>query len=87
MDRATQQECRDGGETSAAARNLASEVGGLADKAAQFNRLGSGTADHARRAPSRPSAGRLQPARPPAAAAAVPALVASTGDDGDWTEF
>ncbi|MDR6126031.1 methyl-accepting chemotaxis protein [Sphingomonas sp. SORGH_AS802] len=88
MDRATQQNAAMVEETSAAARNLASEVGGLADKAAQFN-TGSAAAPRTMRAASRPA---LQPDdfnRPvrPLPAAAVPALVASTGDDGDWTEF
>ena len=88
MDRATQQNAAMVEETSAAARNLASEVGGLADKAAQFN-TGSAAAPRTARAAPRPA---LQPDdfnRPvrPLPAAAVPALVASTGDDGDWTEF
>jgi methyl-accepting chemotaxis protein len=88
MDRATQQNAAMVEETSAAARNLASEVGGLADKAAQFN-TGSAAAPRTTRAAPRPT---LQPddfTRPvrPLPAAAVPALVASTGDDGDWTEF
>ncbi|MBB4618850.1 methyl-accepting chemotaxis protein [Sphingomonas abaci] len=88
MDRATQQNAAMVEETSAAARNLASEVGSLADKAAQFN-----TGAPMGRSTSRPSARPpLVPAdfdRPvrPLPAAAVPALSPAAGDDGDWTEF
>ena len=88
MDRATQQNAAMVEQTSAAARNLASEVGGLADKAAHFN-TGSAMGSRAAHAAPRPT---LRPAdfnRPvrPLPAAAVPALVPSAGDDGDWTEF
>ena len=88
MDRATQQNAAMVEQTSAAARNLAGEVGGLADKAAQFTTGPAATARPTRATP-RPALHPGDVTRPvrPLPAAAVPALVASAGDDGDWTEF
>jgi methyl-accepting chemotaxis protein len=79
-------------ETSAAARNLASEVGNLADQASRFNVGHGGGASRGARAKiqqtfgkalGQPGAGYAAPVRP-LPAAAIPALVRS---DDDWKEF
>ncbi|RMB34158.1 methyl-accepting chemotaxis protein [Sphingomonas sp. PP-F2F-G114-C0414] len=91
MDQSTQQNAAMVEETSAAARNLASEVGNLADQASRFN-VGNGGGNSGARAKiqqtfgkalSQPSAGYASPVKP-LPAAAIPALVRS---DDDWNEF
>jgi methyl-accepting chemotaxis protein len=82
MDQSTQQNAAMVEETSAAARNLAGEVGQLADQAARF-KVGRTAAVRrpapaATRAPAYTSPVRALPAAP------VPALV---GADDDWKEF
>jgi len=81
MDQSTQQNAAMVEQTSAAARNLSTEVGSLADQAARFVT--------ARRGPARPVARQMTPARFAGPvrnlpAAAVTALVRA---DGDWQEF
>ncbi|MBO9713854.1 MAG: MCP four helix bundle domain-containing protein [Sphingomonas sp.] len=87
MDRATQQNAAMVEETSAAARNLASEVTVLAEHAAQFR---VGDDDEQRAAPVRRPA--PAPARAPVAAAkpVTPKLNGNgqlVGSDGDWATF
>ncbi len=82
MDQSTQQNAAMVEETSAAARNLAGEVGQLADQAGRF-KVGRTAAVRrpapaATRAPAYTSPVRALPAAP------VPALV---GADDDWKEF
>ena len=92
MDQSTQQNAAMVEETSAAARNLASEVGNLADQASRFNvGHGGSTSSGARakiqqtfgKALSQPGAGYASPVRP-LPAAVIPALVRA---DEDWKEF
>ncbi len=92
MDQSTQQNAAMVEETSAAARNLASEVGNLADQASRFNVGHGGGASRGARATiqqtfgkalGQPGAGYASPVRP-LPAAAIPALVRS---DDDWNEF
>ena len=83
MDRSTQQNAAMVEETSAAARNLASEVTVLSEQASRFN-VGNGrSAPPARVAPSRFSGGNVKPLP----AAAVSALVRNSGADDDWQSF
>jgi len=85
MDRATQQNAAMVEETSAAARNLANEVGTLAEKASHFK------TDARRGDDQRPAVRKIdiasfnQPIRP-LPAAAVMALTPNGADD-DWKEF
>ncbi|MEG3143468.1 methyl-accepting chemotaxis protein [Sphingomonas sp. RT2P30] len=84
MDHATQQNAAMVEETSAAARNLASEVNGLSDKAGQFNVGNAGaSAGGGRRKPSSRFSGptRQLPA------AAVSALVRQSSASDDWQAF
>jgi len=83
MDQATQQNAAMVEETSAAARNLASEVGSLAEQAGRFN---TGTGNSHTRAPARKPAAFNAPVRP-LPAAAIPQLVRSGADDDDWKAF
>ncbi|RSU47877.1 chemotaxis protein [Sphingomonas sp. S-NIH.Pt15_0812] len=85
MDRATQQNAAMVEQTSAAARNLANEVGTLAEKASHFK------TDARRGGDQRPAVRKIdiasfnQPIRP-LPAAAVTALTPN-GTDDDWKEF
>ncbi|WP_114952089.1 methyl-accepting chemotaxis protein [Sphingosinicella terrae] len=83
MDQSTQQNAAMVEETSAAARNLASEVAGLSEQASRFTVDGrSGGAS------LRPSARITSAPFRPLPAAAVPALVRpGAGEDDDWREF
>ncbi|AJP74143.1 methyl-accepting chemotaxis protein [Sphingomonas hengshuiensis] len=81
MDQATQQNAAMVEETSAAARNLAGEVGTLTEQARQFN-IGDGGAGPARRMPSFDGPVRQLPP------AAVSALVRTpSGASDDWQSF
>jgi methyl-accepting chemotaxis protein len=85
MDQSTQQNAAMVEQTSAAARNLASEVGGLTDQAARFNTGQSAARTRVQRAFG---GGETAPAYAspvkPLPAAAIPALVRS---DDDWNAF
>ncbi|WP_019370140.1 HAMP domain-containing methyl-accepting chemotaxis protein [Sphingomonas sp. HT-1] len=82
MDQSTQQNAAMVEETSAAARNLASEVGVLAEQAGRFQVGDGGGSRGARMSP-----GRFNGAVKPLPAAAVPALVRSSSADDDWQTF
>jgi len=85
MDQSTQQNAAMVEETSAAARNLASEVGHLAEQASRF-KIGQSAASH-RAPPAPPSmAQKIAYASPvrPLPAAAIPAMVRA---DDDWNAF
>jgi methyl-accepting chemotaxis protein len=84
MDHATQQNAAMVEETSAAARNLASEVSGLSDKAGQFNVGNAGaSAGGGRRKPSSRFSGPTKQLP----AAAVSALVRQSSASDDWQAF
>jgi methyl-accepting chemotaxis protein len=76
-------------ETSAAARNLVSEVTSLSEQSSRFN-TGGGAARPAPRAAAKPVKSYASPVKP-LPAAAIPALVRSpvtAGDGGDdWNAF
>ncbi|WP_294330256.1 methyl-accepting chemotaxis protein [uncultured Sphingomonas sp.] len=86
MDQSTQQNAAMVEQTSAAARNLTSEVAAMADRAQQFN-IGSGGGGGSVRKPARmphaaaSSGGYVSPVKPMAAAVPV-----SAGGD-DWASF
>jgi methyl-accepting chemotaxis protein len=84
MDQSTQQNAAMVEETSAAARNLASEVGNLADQAGQFKVVQGGARSASVRKPDyvTPVAYTSPIKRLPAAA--IPAMVRT---DDDWTSF
>ena len=82
MDQATQQNAAMVEQTSAAARNLASEVGSLTEQARQFN-VGSGPTKTARKASPRAAA----PSRTQGARAAPVRAPANAGAGDDWREF
>ncbi len=82
MDQSTQQNAAMVEQTSAAARNLAGEVTGLADQAARFN---TGHKNGSTPARSKVSAKSYASPVKPLPAAAIPALVRSGGDD--WNAF
>ncbi|MBT0671733.1 MCP four helix bundle domain-containing protein [Novosphingobium profundi] len=93
MDQATQQNAAMVEETSAAARNLNSEVSGLSERAATF-RIGTGSlASHTPRvaAPRPAVAARPAPARAPAAPSAPAPMAAPqpgfAASDDDWVDF
>ncbi len=85
MDQSTQQNAAMVEETSAAARNLTSEVAAMADRAERFNIGGNGGSGR-KAAPVRRSApsnsGYVSPVKP----MAVPAATVSAGGD-DWASF
>lgn len=84
MDQSTQQNAAMVEETSAAARNLASEVGSLADQAGRFKvAQGDGRASSGRRPDYMTPAAYTSPIRT-LPAAAIPAMVRT---DDDWTSF
>ncbi|QIG79695.1 methyl-accepting chemotaxis protein [Stakelama tenebrarum] len=82
MDQSTQQNAAMVEETSAAARNLSSEVSSLADQASRFN---VGRSKGQVRLPSHPA---LPGSVKPLPAAAIPALTRPDADKGeDWASF
>ncbi|WP_404337494.1 methyl-accepting chemotaxis protein [Sphingomonas sp. MMS12-HWE2-04] len=87
MDQSTQQNAAMVEETSAAARNLTSEVASLAEQAAKFTIGGE-----VRRPAAKPAAPARAPAKAPKAyvspvkALPVPAMASAGGQD-DWTSF
>jgi methyl-accepting chemotaxis protein len=84
MDQSTQQNAAMVEETSAAARNLASEVGNLADQAARFKTAqGAGRVAPPRK-PDYATRGAYTSPIKPLPAAAIPALVRT---DDDWNAF
>ena len=89
MDQSTQQNAAMVEETSAAARNLVSEVTSLSEQSSRFN-TGGGAARPAPRAAAKPVKSYASPVKP-LPAAAIPALVRSpvtAGDGGDdWNAF
>jgi methyl-accepting chemotaxis protein len=85
MDQATQQNAAMVEETSAAARNLTSEVTSLSAQAALF-RVGAGHAAPARRAaPPAPKTGYVSPVQPLPMPKAAPAIATAGADD--WSDF
>ncbi len=85
MDQSTQQNAAMVEETSAAARNLAGEVGNLSEQASRFN-IGH-TGAHNRKPAGKPDYVRPEAYNSPIKplpAAAIPAMVRS---DSDWTSF
>jgi len=83
MDQSTQQNAAMVEETSAAARNLASEVAGLSEQARRFN-VGSSSGGTVRK----PATARFGGPVKPLPVAAISALVRANGHDGhDWQEF
>ena len=87
MDQSTQQNAAMVEETSAAARNLAGEVGGLADQASRFTVSRSGAPHRAAASSARPSMAETfaySSTIKPLPVGAIPALVRS---DNDWNEF
>lgn len=87
MDQSTQQNAAMVEETSAAARNLAGEVGGLADQASRFTVGQTSAPRRATASPVRPSMAATfayPSAIKPLPVSAIPALVCP---DSDWNEF
>ncbi|WP_082543349.1 methyl-accepting chemotaxis protein [Sphingomonas sp. Leaf339] len=84
MDQSTQQNAAMVEETSAAARNLASEVGNLADQAGRFKVAHSGGRAAAPRKPDYVTPGAYTSPIKPLPAAAIPAMVRA---DDDWKSF
>jgi len=87
MDQSTQQNAAMVEETSAAARNLAGEVGGLADQASRFIVGPSSVPRRTAASSARPSMAATfaySSAIKPLPVSAIPALVRS---DNDWNEF
>ncbi len=83
MDRATQQNAAMVEQTSAAARNLSNEVGGLAEQASTFNTGRGGSAVARKAPPARPSSNRASPVK----ALKVAALANAAADAGEWAAF
>ena len=84
MDQSTQQNAAMVEETSAAARNLASEVGSLADQAGRFKTAPSGGRSVQVRKPNYVTPAAYTSLIRPLPAAAFPAMVRT---DDDWTSF
>ena len=84
MDQSTQQNAAMVEETSAAARNLASEVGNLADQAGRFEVAHSGGRTAAPRKPDYVTPGAYTSPIKPLPAAAIPAMMRA---DDDWKSF
>jgi methyl-accepting chemotaxis protein len=95
MDQSTQQNAAMVEETSAAARNLSSEVGALAEQAARFNVGGDGRVSAARtvvrsspRKPESPVARRAEKPGPAYVSPVTPLRTAElAGADADWNAF
>ena len=85
MDQSTQQNAAMVEETSAAARNLLSEVSGLADQAGRFRCDGSAASAPAPKLPKRAKEGAYQSPVKPLPASAVSALTRPI--EADWKEF
>jgi methyl-accepting chemotaxis protein len=91
MDQSTQQNAAMVEETSAAARNLASEVGSLSEKSSRFN-VGATSAYTPPARPAKPVAGRSKSVdarayASPVKALPVAAVAALTRNEDDWKDF
>ncbi|HEU0066638.1 MAG TPA: methyl-accepting chemotaxis protein [Sphingomonas sp.] len=91
MDQSTQQNAAMVEETSAAARNLVSEVTSMSEQAGHFKtgaeRSRTGHRPAPSTSPARAAPGRYNSPVKPLPAAAIPALVRAGGGDNDWREF
>ncbi|MES1971477.1 MAG: methyl-accepting chemotaxis protein [Pseudomonadota bacterium] len=89
MDQATQQNAAMVEETSAAARNLTSEVAALADQAARFNIGAAQGSRVAARAPAPARARQAATSARPASTRALPvaAMANGAGSKDDWASF